>query len=481
MVRTFFEEISAIRRREMSSINSTGSKLPVKTGVCYGLGNLAFASLSTVIGYFMLFYLTDYAGIAPAAVGTMILIARIWDAVNDPIMGTILDNTKPHPKWGQARPYVLLGSIPMALFFVMIFSVPQSLSISMKLAWSYVAYIGFGMAFTVASISFLSMPMRITMNPDKRITLAMWVSFLAFPTALISALVPAMVKAFSGPSENAYRAYMFVSIVFAIVAICCIIFTFFGVKEKYTEDNQREKISIAKGLGVFVKCKPWLKLISITLLMFLFFSVNMSSLVYYLKYYIKQPGLMAIGGLLAMSTIVVALLTVKPLVKKFGKRRVVLIAVGISAAALVARVFLKDHNVVLFLITLFLTFISYGAYSIVKMPLLFDSIEYAEYKTGINAKSIGVTGDTFIAKLAQGFGPAIVGYVLQWGGYMAQAPEQSEKLLGALFVLNVYLPLGCLVLITILMFTYNIEDEMPKVREELRQKMLTAQAQPFSE
>jgi GPH family glycoside/pentoside/hexuronide:cation symporter len=455
----------------MSNNNAASSKLPMKTGICYGVGNLAFASLNAVITYFMLFYLTDYAGIAPAAVGTMILIARIWDAVNDPIMGTILDNTKPHPKWGQARPYVLFGSIPMVLFFVMIFAVPQGLSVAMKLAWSYVAYIGFGMAFTVASISFLSMPMRITMNPDKRITLAMWVSFLAFPAALVSALVPAMLKGFTGAVQSEHKAYMLVSIVFAAVAMACILVNFFGVKEKYTEDVRTQRISIFKGLGVFLKCKPWTKLITVTLLMFLFFSINMSTLVYYVTYYIKQPGLMAIGGLLAMSTVVVALLSVKPLVKKFGKRKVVLISVGISAVALVARVFLKDHNVVLFLITLFLTFISYGAYSIVKMPLLFDSIEYAEYKTGISAKSIGVTGDTFIAKLAQGFGPAIVGYVLQWGGYTAQAPVQSEKLLNGLFALNVYLPLGCLILIAILMFTYNIEDEMPGVREELRRKM----------
>ncbi|HWP21119.1 MAG TPA: glycoside-pentoside-hexuronide (GPH):cation symporter [Candidatus Cryosericum sp.] len=460
----------------MSNNNAANNKLPIKTGICYGLGNLAFASLNTVIGYFMLFYLTDYAGIAPAAVGTMILIARIWDAVNDPIMGTILDNTKTNRKWGQARPYVLFGAIPMALFFVMIFSVPLGLSAPMKLVWSYAAYIGFDMAFTVSSISFLSMPMRITMNPDKRITLAMWVSFLAFPAALISALVPAMVKTFSGPSENMHRAYLLVSIVFAVAAMVCILVTFLGVKEKYTEDGRKENISIFKGLGVFIKSKPWTKLISVTLLMFLFFSINMASLVYYVNYYIKQPSLMAIGGLIAMSTIVVALLTVKPLVKKFGKRKVVLISVGISAAALVARVFLKDHNVVLFLITLFLTFISYGAYSIVKMPLLFDSIEYAEYKTGISAKSIGVTGDTFVAKLAQGFGPAIVGYVLQWGGYTAQASEQPEKLLNGLFVLNVYLPLGCLILIAVLMFTYKIEDEMPAVREELRRKMLEESA-----
>ncbi|MCE5189402.1 MAG: glycoside-pentoside-hexuronide (GPH):cation symporter [Eubacteriales bacterium] len=461
----------------MSNNASQTGRLPKKTGISYGLGNLAFAGLSAVIGYFMLYYLTDYAGIAPAAVGTMILIARIWDAANDPIMGTILDNTKPSAKWGQARPYVLFGAIPMALFFVMIFAVPQNLSAAMKLAWSYVAYIGFGMAFTVASISFLSMPMRITLNPDKRVTLAMWVSFLAFPTMLISAVVPAMVKAFSGASGDIHSAYLYVAIVFAILAIVCILVTFFGVKEKYIEEKRKDKISIFQGLGMFIKCKPWLKLISVTFLLFLFFSINMSSLVYYLTYYIKQPGLMAAGGLIAMATVVVALVTVKPLVKRFGKRRVVLFAVGIGIAALVARVFTKDHNVVVFLITLFLTFLSYGAYSVVKMPLLFDSIEYAEYETGISAKSIGVTGDTFVAKVAQGLGPAILGYALQWGGYVAQATEQSEKLVKGLFALNVYLPLGCLVLIAILLFTYDIEDKMPKVREELMQKMYAAQAQ----
>lgn len=461
----------------MSGKTPNANRLPVKTGISYGLGNLAFAGLSSVIGYFMLYYLTDFAGIAPAAVGTMILIARIWDAANDPIMGTIVDNTKPNAKWGQARPYVLFGSIPMALFFVMIFAVPQGLSAAMKLAWSYVAYIGFGMAFTVASISFLSMPMRITMNPDKRVTLAMWVSLLAFPTMLVSALVPKMVKSFSVFTGSDHTAYTMVAAVFAVLAVACITVTFFGVKEKYTEDNSAGKISIFKGLGVFIKSSPWVKLISVTFLLFIFFSINMSSLVYYLTYYIKKPELMIAGGLLAMATVLVALLAVKPLVKRFDKRRVVLFAVGISAAALVVRVFTKDHNVVVFLITLFLTFISYGAYSVVKMPLLFDSIEYTEYKSGISAKSIGVTGDTFIAKLAQGLGPAILGYVLQWGGYVAQAPEQSDKLLGGLFALNVYLPLGCLVLIAVLLLTYDIEGKMPKVREELRERMLAAQAQ----
>ena len=110
------------------------------------------------------------------------------------------------------------------------------------------------------------------------------------------------------------------------------------------------------------------------------------------------------------------------------------------------------------------------------MPLLFDSIEYAEYKTGIKAKSISVMGDMFIVKLAQGLGPAIVGYVLQWGGYVAQAPEQPEKLLSGLFAIKVYLPLGCLVLIAVLMFKYSIEDEMPVVREELKKRMLEESA-----
>jgi GPH family glycoside/pentoside/hexuronide:cation symporter len=454
------------------------NRLSIKTGISFGFGQLAFAGLSAVIGYFLLFYLTDYAGIAPAAVGTMILVIRIWDAINDPIMGTILENTKPSAKWGKAKPYVLLGAIPMVLFFVMLFSVPQGLSASLKLVWTYAAYLGFEMAFTVASIAFLSMPMRITMNPVKRVTLAMWVSFMAFPTMLIPAVVPAMTNAFGGPAKDFHTAYTIVAVVFGIIAMASICVVFFGVKEKYVAESEREKVSLFKGLAVFLRCKPWVKLVAVTFLMFVFFSVSMSSMIYYMNYYMKQPKLMAVGGLIAMATIAVALLAVKPLIRKFDKRRTVLIAVGISILALIARVFTRDDNIVAFLITLFLTFIAYGAYSIVKMPLMYDSIEYAEHQSGVSAKSIGVTGDTFIAKLAQGLGPAILGYLLQWGGYVAQAPEQPEKLLNGLFALNVYLPLGCLVLIAILLLSYDIEGKMPQVREELLKKMQAEQMQP---
>jgi glycoside/pentoside/hexuronide:cation symporter, GPH family len=455
----------------MSIESQKKNGLPVRTGISYGFGQWAFAGLSAVIGYFLLYYLTDYAGIAPAAVGTMILIIRIWDAVNDPIMGTILENTKPHAKWGKARPYVLFGAIPMVLFFMMIFSVPQGLSTSMKLVWTYVAYIGFEMAFTVSSISFLSMPMRITMNPDKRVTLAMWVSFMAFPTMLIPSFVPSMTNAFAGPSKNFHTAYTWVAVVFAVVAFASICVVFFGVKEKYVDDAEKEKISLFKGLAVFLRCRPWVTLVLITFLMFTFFSITMATMVYYMTYYMRQPKLMMVGGIIAMATIVVALLAVKPLIRRFDKRRTVLIAIGISIVALIVRVFTRDSTVAAFLITLFLSFVSYGAYSIVKMPLLYDAIEYAAHRTGISAKNIGVTGDTFIAKLAQGLGPAIVGYVLQWGGYVAQAPEQSQKLLNGLFAINVYVPLGCLVIIAILLFTYDIEGQMPQVREELLQKM----------
>jgi glycoside/pentoside/hexuronide:cation symporter, GPH family len=459
----------------MSNEASRTGKLPVRTGISYGLGNMAFAVLNTVIGYYLLFYLTDYAGIAPAAVGTMILAARIWDAVNDPIMGTILDNAHPSARWGRARPFVLFGAIPMVVFFVMIFSVPQALSAPLKLVWSYVTYVGFEMSFTVASIAFLSMPMRITLDPDKRVSLAMWVNLLGFPALLIPMVVPAMTSAFGGPSGNTHQAYSWVAIVFAVVAMASVAVTFLGVREKYTHDVREDRISIFKGLGMFLRCGPWVKLAAVTLLMFLFFSINMASMVYYMTYYMKQPKLMAMGGFLAMATVVVALLAVKPLLKRFDKRRVVLLAVAVSIVALVVRVFTHDRSVVGFLITLFLSFISYGAYMVVKMPLLFDAIEYAEHRSGRSAKSIGVTGDTFVAKLAQGLGPAILGYVLQWSGYVAQAPEQSKKLLDNLFAIAVYLPLGCMVVIAVLLLTFDIEGKMPKIREELLQRM---QAKP---
>lgn len=395
----------------MTDVLEQSEKLPVKTSIFYGMGELGQGMVYPMVSMFMLFFLSTYAGISPAAVGTLILIARIWDAVNDPIMGTILDNT--HSRWGKARPYLLFGAIPFALFFVMIFAVPLDASMTVKLLWSYIAYIGWGMAFTATSISYLSMPLRMTLDPHRRVTLSMMrMIFAGLPAFLVPMMTPILTKRFAGPAENFSRGYVVTAVIYGIISVLVYWVVFFGVKERYGTTKKEERISLFKGLAVFLKSRPWRKLVTSTCLLMTYYSIIMSSLIFYVNFYLKRPEIASLIMPLAFAPSFLAILFGKPLTRKLGKRKVALFAVIVSLAALVVRMFTRDQTFSIFLVTSILTGTTFGFYNLGKHPLIYDAIEYTELKSGVKAESIGLTGDSFAAKLGQGLGPAISGYLL---------------------------------------------------------------------
>src|SRR3954453_20598049 len=127
-------------------------RLPIKTVLGYGAGdfanNLAF-SLSTA---FLLYYYTDVAGISAAAVGTMFLVVRLWDAVADLLAGRIVDQTM--TRWGKFRPFLMFGAIPLLFTSFLAFHVPASFDDGMKLVYAYATYAILGLVYSLVNIPY---------------------------------------------------------------------------------------------------------------------------------------------------------------------------------------------------------------------------------------------------------------------------------------------------------------------------------------
>src|SRR5699024_1558078 len=126
--------------------------------------NLSFQMVGT---YLMIFY-TDTFGLSAAAVGTLFLVARIVDAFDGPFWGIMIDHT--HTKWGKSRPYWLWFSIPFAVFCVLVFTTP-SMSLTWKLVWAYITYIGVDVLYSAVNIPITSILPSLTSNPQERVTL----------------------------------------------------------------------------------------------------------------------------------------------------------------------------------------------------------------------------------------------------------------------------------------------------------------------
>ena len=161
---------------------SPDTRLTFREKAGYALGDVASNFFFQISIYFITFFYTDIFGLAPAAVGTMFLIVRIWDAINDPMMGALADRTD--TRWGKFRPYLLWGALPFGLFFATMFTTPD-LSVAGKLVFAYVTYTAMLMAYTVVNVPYSALMGVMTSDGEERTRLSSYRFVGAFAAGMI--------------------------------------------------------------------------------------------------------------------------------------------------------------------------------------------------------------------------------------------------------------------------------------------------------
>ena len=161
-------------------------KITFREKLGYGFGDMASSMFWKIFGMYLLFFYTKVFGISPAAAGTMFLLTRIWDAVNDPIMGLLSDRT--NTRWGKYRPYLLWGGIPFALIGIMTFFTPDW-GENAKLAYAYVSYTLMMMIYTVVNVPYASLLGVMSPHPKDRNTLSSYRMFFAYVGSFITFMI----------------------------------------------------------------------------------------------------------------------------------------------------------------------------------------------------------------------------------------------------------------------------------------------------
>ncbi|MBN2091503.1 MFS transporter [candidate division KSB1 bacterium] len=454
----------------------TTEKLSLKEKIGYSLGDTASNLFFQTFMLFLLYFYTDVFGLPAAAVGTMFLLTRIWDAVNDPLMGTITDRT--NTRWGKFRPYILFFALPFGILGVLTFTTPD-FGITGKLIYAYITYNLLMMMYTAVNVPYSALMGVITPNSLERTELSSYRFVAAFIGGfIVQATTMSLVKYFGAGNESV--GWQWAMSILAGLAVILLIITFSTTRERVAPPKT-QKIAFKKDLIDLFTNKPWLLIAGATVFQLIFIVIRNSSIMYYFKYYVKNQQLQILGQVFNLSfekfastfmlsgtiiTIIGAILT-RWLSKKIDKKNIYSGFLIASAVLCGFFYFVKPENVILIYSFNILISFFFGPVSVLQWAMYTDTADYSEWKTGRRATGLLMAASLFALKLGLALGGTIVGWILAYYGFVANQDQTIETVNGIILLMSIY-PAIAGIIGGALMIFYPLSNKMMiKIEEDL--------------
>ncbi len=429
--------------------------LPRKEKYAFATSLLGQTMIYNFVNLYLMKFYTDVLGIAAAAAGTLFLVARIWDAINDPLMGVVVDKTK-HPK-GKCRPYILMFSLPMALFTILLFASPQ-LSPMMKVVYASVTYILWGMTYTIVDIPLWTLSSRMTADSNERKSLiATGRIFNVIGSALPVFLVVPLKDAFGGGDET--KGYFWAIVIFCVVSLPLLLRGFFGTTERVMEMiEKRERKVKLKDILRSIFHNPPLLLLLLSSMLSLLINLPITAGIYYATYNLGNEGLF---GALAGTVLVasgVGCAVAPALGRRYtGKALMIFTAVASCILFVFAYFAAASGNLPVIIILTFILGFLLGIPLVLRTSMIADTIEYAQLKTGVRNEGIIFASLTFVSKLKMGAASFFVGLVLTFSGYIPNVEQTPEALNGIMLTMTLLPALGAAMSVVPMLF-YKLTD-----------------------
>lgn len=422
-----------------------------KIRAAYGIGDYAICLYWSGVGLYLLYFYTDVVGISPLYAGWIYAIGITWDAITDPFMGFIAERTR--SKWGSYRPFIIFGSVPLALSFVLLFWVPPFEGTFLFL-FLLLVNIFHRSCFTIVSVPYSSLTARITDDSDERTKLTTARMLAAsFGTFSISAAGFPIVLFFGSGNES--TGFLFLGLISGSIAILILAITVYFVKERtfdpVNQINANFKL-IAK--SVSQNYPFWIVFSSILILGSTALMFN-NNLIYFVKYSLDLHAYQGLilgtsGGFTLLAIPFWALLALR-----LGKRNSWLIAMVWLLIGFLAFYFYPTQSLSELLIILAFLGFGNGATGVLFWSMLPDTIEYGEWKTGIRTESSLYGFMTFAQKGAIGISALLLGIILTNIGFIPNE-TQSQETLDSLKMVMSWVPISGVILSLVMVIFYPI-------------------------
>ena len=463
-------------------------KITLKEKIGYGFGDAASSMFWKIFGMYSLFFYTDVLGITAAAAGTMFLVARLWDSFFDVFVGIISDRTK--SRYGKYRPYLLWFAIPFAIMGAITFFAPD-FGQTGKLIYAYITYSLMMIVYSMINVPYASLLGAISSDPTERNSLSSYRMSFAFIGSfvtfmLLQPLVDFFSKTFgnqtvaqaakSAESSISTSPAGWVMGVGAIGMICVILFLlcFSWTKERVTQIESEENVSVKKDLKNLFHNAPWWILVATGLAALLFNAVRDSVAIYFFRDYVQSTYKMAGTGwdmttiyfLVGQAANLIGVIVAPTISRKYGKKKTYMIAMLI-AAILSTGFYFIPNDITWILIFQFMISIFAGYVLPLLWSMFADIVDHQELLTGRRATGLIFSSSSMSQKLGWALGSAMSGWILAVFHYMPNVLQQSQETIFGEHIMISLMPAVCCMLAFVGMFFYPLSDK--KVRENSEQ------------
>ncbi len=423
----------------------------LKTVVGYAVGdfgiNLYFISVMT----YLLYFYTDVLGISAVAAGGVFAVARFIDAVSDPIMGMIAERT--NSRWGRMRPYILFGSVPLALITVLTFTVPDLSDVG-KLVWAYVTYTMFGLIYTLVTIPYATLTASLTSDYEERTQLSTFRIGCAFAGGFV---VSVGTMEFVGMFADEADGFQMLMIVFGLVATL-LLFATYRTTVEVVQPKQAAKPPIKESLRAVFVNPPLLVVMGIFSCGMLSFTVRQATTAYFFIYNVGDPRLISGFFGVTLGCMLVGIWAVPWLAEKYGKAGAVRLGAYLTIIACMGFYMTPYEAIAQIFFWGCLVALGGTPVAVLGWAMIPDTVEYAEHRHGIRADGTIFSTASFFQKLAKTIGGAGTALVLGFAGYQANQVQTVEAL-DAIHAVLTLVPIGIMIVLIGLTKIYTLDKQ----------------------
>ena len=379
-------------------------KLSAGEKISYGLGAVGKDMVYMLSAGYILYYYQDVLGVSAIAMGMILMAARVFDAFNDPVMGVIVAKTK--TKWGKFRLWLLIGTILNAIVLYLMFAAPPSLDGKGLVAYAAVAYVLWGVTYTMMDIPFWSMIPAFTEGGKERENLSTLArSCAGVGSAIITIITMKCVYVLGQGNER--MGFKWFALIVSLLFVLFTLVTCMVIKEKSTVDV--DSPSVGEMFRALLRNDQAMTVVITIVLINCSLYITSNLLIYFFKYdfgtetwYNSYTLFNTFGGAIQILSMMIFF----PVLRKFISAIQVFYASIILAVSgytvLLVLSFVNMSNLLLLLIPGFLIFTAFGMLTVLTTVFLANTVDYGEMKNGRRDESVIFSMQTFVVKLASG-------------------------------------------------------------------------------
>ncbi|MBN1975093.1 MAG: MFS transporter [Sedimentisphaerales bacterium] len=426
-----------------SSISQTaanGDRLKIREYIGYALGDTASNFFFQMFNIFLTFYYVDVWGIPKVSLLWLIPVVRLFDALNDPVMGLIADRT--NTRWGKFRPYILYGAIPYGIAGYLLFAGPEFATTG-KIIYAFITYMLMMMCYTVINVPYSSLMGVLSPSSRTRAVASSYRFVGAFAGGfLISTFVRPLVKFLGGIDEagniNYVNGFKWTMAIFAVISVIFFWITFIATKER-VKPPKGQKTNVWEELGELVRNWPWIMLLIAAVLSTTFIALRSGTTLFFFKYVIKDPGttIFNIGSLdfdradIFLSTGMLAqiagTIALGFLARRIDKKYAASILCAITGISFMAFYFLPKDKYILLVVINAIGYLCMGPTSALTWALYGDVADYGEWKFGRRSTGLVFSASLFSIKTGQMVGGFLLPLFLLCFGFVEPKEVDGVK------------------------------------------------------